>query len=185
MRRRHFLGGALASLTLTLGGGSRALAQRCAGVRTEPNIEGPFYRPGAPDRVALVERPSLRLSGIVTDPGCRPMQDAVLELWQADANGDYDLHGDRLRGIVRTDANGRWSLATIFPGRYLNGATYRPAHIHVKVHATGRPPLTTQLYFPRDPHNDDDPWFRRSLVVSMMPPGCGQGPSHGRFDFVV
>ncbi len=189
MHRRHFLSLAAAgaaSLSLP----SAALAQRCPG-RTDPNIEGPFYRPGAPPVAALTDAPNLELFGTVRDVGCRPMADAAIEVWQADANGDYDLSGYRYRGVMRTDAEGRWRLSTVVPGRYLNGATYRPAHVHVKVHATGRPPLTTQLYFPGDPHNDDDPWFRASLVVQRVirPSGCSYRatpePQRARFDFVV
>lgn len=186
MNRRHFLGASLGSLALAACRPAVTLAQTC-GPRTDPNIEGPFFLPGAPERAALTDEPTLILSGAVRDPGCRPLRDAVLEVWQADADGEYDTRGDRFRGIVRTDAQGRWRIATIRPGRYRLRSTFRPAHIHVKVHATGRPPLTTQLYFPGDPFNERDPWFRESLRVWLLPPGCGGGqrPQEGGFDFVV
>jgi len=182
MNRRHFLG---ASLALAACRPAAALAQTC-GARTDPNIEGPFFRPNAPERAVLVEDPTLVLSGSVRDAACRPLRDAVLEIWQADAEGEYDVRGDRLRAVVRTDAYGGWRISTIRPGRYRLQQTFRPAHIHVKVHATGRPPLTTQLYFPGDPFNERDPWFRESLLLRLIPRGCGQqrSPDAG-FDFVV
>ncbi|MCB9594993.1 MAG: hypothetical protein H6719_19910 [Sandaracinaceae bacterium] len=185
MHRRRFLGASLGSLAFTaVAGPARlVLAQACA-ARTEPNIEGPFYLPGAPRRSALTDRASLEIAGTVTDTSCRPMADAVIEVWQADADGEYDLTGDGFRGQLRTNDRGGFVIRTIHPGRYLNGGTYRPSHIHVKVHANGRPPLTTQLYFPGDPHNDADPWFRQSLLLSFLPSGCH--PSHrARFGFVV
>ncbi|MCB9603449.1 MAG: hypothetical protein H6721_21465 [Sandaracinus sp.] len=193
MHRRFFVRSSLAGLTLAaLPGLSRA---QC-GSLTEPNIEGPFFRPDAPWRTDLAEsapsaRP-LRLTGVVRDPGCRPLADAVLEVWHADGDGDYDLRGDTFRGRLRTDAQGRFALHTIVPGRYRTGSQFRPAHVHVKVHPNGRPPLTTQLYFPNDPHADTDPWFRSSLLVRVAPSplvgGCGDPRAQvldASFDFVV
>ncbi len=185
MHRRHFLGASLGSLAFTaVAGPARLVLAQACGERTEPNIEGPFYRPGAPLRSELGDRALLQISGTVRDTRCRPCADAVIEVWQADEHGDYDLRGDRFRGQLRTNAAGQYHLFTSHPGRYLNGGAYRPAHIHVKVHANGRPPLTTQLYFPGDPHNDRDPWFRERLLLDFRPPGCGPY-SHASFDFVV
>lgn len=186
MDRRRFLG-ALGLGSLALAASSRSVLALAQCRRTEPNIEGPFHRPGAPFRSQLAEAwpRGLILSGVVTDTRCRPLAGAVLDIWQADEHGEYDLDGDRFRGQLRTDARGGYQLRTVHPGAYQNGGTYRPSHIHVKVHADGRPPLTTQLYFPNDPHADRDPWFRSSLVIAMQPHGCTPRPSQGRFDFVV
>jgi protocatechuate 3,4-dioxygenase beta subunit len=184
MNRRRFLGASLGSLAFSLAGGSRLVLAQCP-ARTDPDIEGPFYRPNAPLRERLVDAPSLSIQGTVRDTRCRPMRDAVIEVWQADAEGEYDLTGSRFRGTLRTDARGAYRIDTIHPGRYLNGPTYRPSHIHVKVHANDRPPLTTQLYFPGDPHNDADPWMRSSLLLTVQPPGCHPRPTRARFDFIV
>lgn len=185
MNRRHFLGASLGSLALTVTGGSRLVLAQCA-VRTEPDIEGPFYRPGAPLGARFDEGPSLVVQGAVRDTRCRPMQDAVMEIWQADANGEYDLEGYRFRGTLRTDALGAYRIETVRPGHYRNGSTFRPSHIHVKVHANGRPPLTTQLYFPGDPYNDADPWMRSSLLLTQVrAPGCYPHSTPSHFDFVV
>lgn len=191
MQRRSLLRAGLGSLAgLALVGPSRlVLGQECSAL-TEANIEGPFYRPNAPERTVLSETFLGRVSvrGTVRDTRCRPLPNTAIEVWQADANGDYDLNGDRFRGVLRTDARGAFALETIEPGRYLNGSAYRPAHIHVKVHASGRPVLTTQLYFPGDPENDTDPWFRDALVLRALPQGpqgCHPQPREMSFDFVV
>lgn len=192
MHRRHLLRTGLASLaTVALAGPARlVLAQSCP-APTEPNIEGPFYRPGAPRRSRLVDglaHAGLVVNGRVTDASCRPLAGTVLEVWQADEHGEYDLAGDRFRGVLRADEQGFFHLETIVPGRYLNGGTYRPAHLHVKVHANGRPTLTTQLYFPGDPENDRDPWFRSSLLLSPGPSPCcyvPHAPQRMSFQFVL
>jgi len=68
------------------------------------------------------------------------------------------------------------------PGRYLNGAQYRPAHVHVKVSAPGFLPLTTQLYFPGDPYNAVDPFTVCSLIMRVADEG---GLKRASFDFVL
>lgn len=153
-------------------------ASACA--ETHDQIEGPYYRAGAPERWDLLD-PSihgtvLELDGQVTDHTCSAgLRDVELDVWQANAEGRYDNDGSfgaipprfMLRGRVHTDAAGRYHVRTVVPGRYLNGAQYRPAHIHVKLHGAGFQPLTTQLYFPGDPYNDVDPFLHRSLIMTV------------------
>lgn len=170
MKRRTFL----ATTALGLVGCRTGRAQQC--VLTAADIEGPFFRPGAPSRASMGAA-TLDLHGVVMDRRCQPIPGAQIELWQADAEGRYDLEGFRFRSRLETAADGRWSVRTIVPGRYLNGATYRPAHIHAKVHAGDRH-LTTQLYFPGDPFNENDPWFDASRLVQM-------DGGRARFDFVL
>lgn len=153
---------------------------------TAANIEGPFYRPGAPHRAVLADDRTagerLLLGGTVLTTGCQPIADAELDIWQADARGAYDNDGYGLRGKLRTDQHGRWQIKTIVPGRYLNGRRYRPAHIHVKVRAQGRGDLTTQLYFAGDPYNDGDDFIVPSLI---MPHTKHDGVRRAGFNFVV
>lgn len=156
-------------------------------VPTEANIEGPFFKPGAPERSVLAE-PGVRgtpltVMGSVLGLGCGAAPGALMEIWQADHDGAYDNEGFTHRGQLRTDERGHYRFDTIMPGRYLNGRQYRPAHIHVKVHVPGADVLTTQLYFAGDPYNDIDPWLRPSLVMRPQPrDGGGLGAG---FDFVV
>lgn len=169
---------------------------RCTpGVATEASIEGPYYRDGAPYRTDLVDpdvtgTPLVVLGSILSLDCKTPLSGAIVDVWQANGNGQYDndgsLHlpdaGMRLRGKLRTDARGGFSFSTVQPGRYLNGKRYRPAHIHVKVSAPGHEPLTTQLYFPDDPYNDGDPFIHRSLIMDMS---RMRGALAGRYDFTL
>jgi protocatechuate 3,4-dioxygenase beta subunit len=124
----------------------------------------------------------LALEGRVLDADCAPLAGATVDLWQADADGAYDLEGFALRGQVTTDAEGRYAFSTIVPGHYLNGSQYRPAHIHVKVGADGHALLTTQLYFEGDPYNDIDPFIKDSLVMTPLEE---EGGLRATFDFVL
>ncbi len=161
---------------------------------THDNIEGPYYRAGAPERADLTDPAFpgvlLDIEGRVFATDCSSGLSGVeLDVWQANANGHYDNDGTMnlggkllLRGRVRTDGDGRYRLRTIVPGRYLNGAQYRPAHVHVKLRGKALAPLTTQLYFPDDPYNKIDPFIHPSLVMDVK-----KGPSAllARFDFVL
>jgi protocatechuate 3,4-dioxygenase beta subunit len=175
------------------GPGASAATASCA--ITETNIEGPYYRAGAPLRSNLVDADvvgvPLLLTGRVLSLDCRSsLADAELDIWHADGRGHYDNDGSlrlpadrfRLRGRVKTDKSGAFSLRTVVPGRYLNGRTYRPAHVHVKVRAAGHRALTTQLYFPGDPYNEADAFIRRSLIMDLASAGDGK---QARFDFVL
>lgn len=165
--------------------------QACA--ETHANIEGPYYRSGAPSRWDLTE-PGMRgvpldIQGRVTTSDCKtPLRDAELDVWQADEAGHYDNDGSisvagmLLRGRVRTDGDGRYRVRSVVPGHYLNGARYRPAHVHVKLRAASHAPLTTQLYFPDDPHNAGDPFIHSSLVMDVTRRGSGM---LARFDFAL
>lgn len=121
-------------------------------VLTQSQTEGPYYKPDTPERNSFFEEgmPGTRLVlvGYVLDQNCQPLPNAWLDFWQADANGQYDNTGYRLRGHQFTDAQGRYYLETILPGLYSS----RPIeHIHVKVRPEGGQEITSQLYFPQQP----------------------------------
>jgi protocatechuate 3,4-dioxygenase beta subunit len=132
---------------------------------TAEETEGPFFKPRSPQRTSLLE-PGLRgtrlmLNGVVLSAACRPVAGALLDFWQADADGRYDNAGFHLRGHQYTDSAGRYRLETVVPGLYPG----RTRHIHVKVQAPGRSVLTTQLYFPHEARNALDPLFDRALLI--------------------
>ncbi len=88
----------------------------------------------------------------------RPIANAAVEIWHADSDGSYHPNGNgpaanyqsaeiALRGFVLTDAEGRYSFSTIYPGEYSG----RTRHIHFKIRAEGKPELTTQLIVPAKP----------------------------------
>jgi protocatechuate 3,4-dioxygenase beta subunit len=113
-------------------------------------MEGPYFLSGSPEKASLIEPgmggTPLTISGYVLTEDCKWIPGTKLDFWQADANGEYDLQGYRLRGHVFTDENGRYQIQTILPAQYGT----RPRHIHVMVMPPGQPGLTTQLYFPGD-----------------------------------
>lgn len=166
-------------------GGSETGAVACEPTATD--IEGPFYRPRIPIGGDLDvwgdEGDTLTIRGRVTGDDCRPLADAVVEIWHATPvtpggvagrvdDATYDATDDyRYYGQVATAADGSFEFQTLRPGWYLNGAAYRPAHIHVKVWVRGAERLTTQLYFVGDPFNAKDPWFNPDLALD--PDGAG------------
>lgn len=143
---------------------------------TKDNILGPFHREGAPFRSELnvqgrFGRP-LVLEGVILGPDCRtPLPGALVDAWQADTDGAYDRSSPNfeLRGQQTVGPDGAYRFRTLLPGRYLNGNTYRPRHIHLKVKASGYRELTTQVYFAGDPFNDTDPFIHKSLIVPLEP----------------
>jgi protocatechuate 3,4-dioxygenase beta subunit len=149
---------------------------------TLPEIEGPFFKPKSPLRRDLREpglagRPA-ELSGAVLTRSCRPVANALVELWHADDGGEYDNKGFRLRGHVFTDAQGRYAFRTIVPGLYPG----RTRHYHVKVQAPRRPVLTTQFYFPDEPQNRRDEFFHDELVMRIA---AADDVLNARFDVVL
>jgi protocatechuate 3,4-dioxygenase beta subunit len=108
---------------------------------------------------------------------CRPVPRALLDFWQADDGGRYDVGGFRLRGHQFADASGGFRLETIVPAAYGG----RTRHIHVRVQAPQGRVLTTQLFFPNEPANDGDFQFTRRLLMQVS----GDAPRHGTFDFVL
>lgn len=133
MRHRAILIG----LLLNLAAGASAPAQsRCA--PTAPDMEGPFYKPGAPVREATGT--GLVVSGVVRSSGtCEPIGGAHVEWWQANPRGEYD---DAHRGSLITGTSGAYRFDTDSPPPYSG----RPSHIHFKADAKGYRQLTTQLY---------------------------------------
>src|SRR4029077_19857456 len=84
------------------------------------------------------------------DPDGSVIDDATIHVWLADPKGAYDnqdAQGNplnipvskmKLRGRVKSDANGKYSFECLHPGNYeLEEGKWRPAHIHIRVVAKG------------------------------------------------
>lgn len=136
---------------------------------TTNDILGPFYRPDAPIRSDLVheglEGNRIQILGKVFSADCdsedkQVLENAMVEIWQCDTSGDYDNESSdyQLRARQISNSEGHYTFNTILPGKYLNGALYRPAHIHFRVTADNHKELISQIYFQGDPHIVEDPW---------------------------
>lgn len=119
--------------------------------------QGPFYTPNAPmlanNSLILDKQPGqkMTISGRVMNLDCTEViPDAIIDIWHADENGAYDNEGFNLRGKITTNSEGFYMFETIKPGKYLNGASFRPSHIHFKITPPGFSEITTQLYFSGD-----------------------------------
>ena len=135
---------------------------------TPAQTAGPYFTPNSPEKSNLAADVAGRgtavvLSGTVVTTDCRPVDRALVDLWHADDDGEYDDDGYRLRGHVFTDAQGRYRFETIVPGIYPG----RTRHYHVKVQAPNGPVLTTQLYFPGEAQNARDRIFREECLLAV------------------
>ena len=155
---------------------------------TSPDIQGPFYLPNQPfqSKIAPDAAPGtiLFITGTVYGKDCQtPLQNALVDVWQANDGGQYE--NNDYRGRMYTDAAGNYAYQTILPGKYLNGAQYRPRHIHYKVTSPdGSNTLTTQLYFSGDTSIPADPWASDPNAADRIIPLStdGSGHMHGVLD---
>ena len=205
--RRRFLGG------LGIAAGFFAVPGLYAEAltRTPAQTEGPFYPDKLPldtDNDLVVLNDSLTPSaGIITWLGGRildargtPIRNAVVEIWQADANGVY-LHKDsdggnrrdrHFQGFGRflTGSSGEYQFRTIKPVPYPG----RTPHIHYSVKVPGQPKFTTQCYVFGEPGNEKDGVLkgitdakaRKSVIIPFSPlEGSKAGELTARFDVVL
>ena len=146
-------------------------------LRTPDQVLGPFYpivqkAEAGGDLTRISGRPGrahglvLNLMGRVLTSAGIPVRGARIEIWQANAHGRYRHPNDTSTtpldpnfegfAVLTTDHEGRYSLKTIKPAAYsVAPGRVRPAHIHFEVLGHTEK-LTTQMYFPDDPHNATD-----------------------------
>jgi len=192
-------GGSLASLTLPVGAAptqptpdvheyeayldASGIPQVQPAGKWEPSyrdILGPYHHAGAPFRGKVT--PPLEPGELLVISGRvwgfdtkKPVNNAVLDVWQADARGRYDMEEkseltrSEFRNRIRlvTDETGYYEYETIKPAPYGvgRGGPMRPAHIHYMTQAPGSRKLIPQLYFKGDPHIQRDPTASRSNLV--------------------
>jgi protocatechuate 3,4-dioxygenase beta subunit len=154
---------------------------------TESTAQGPEYKAGAPSKQGQdfangLQGQRLELSGRVLNMAtCKPVEGAVLDLWQTNSSGDYDYKGFNLRGKIVTGKDGKYVLGTIYPVRLqLDGNISRPSHIHVIVGVPGQPMITTQVFFEGQPRD-----FAVKDTLITKPVTDANGTKTANFDFVV
>jgi protocatechuate 3,4-dioxygenase alpha subunit len=152
---------------------------------TTSQTVGPYLHIGLTwlitEKLAPAGVPGERISieGRVLDGDGKPVNDALVEIWQADSRGNYG--GKRFRGFGRsaTDGNGVFRFQTIKPGRVPDpGGTMQAPHIGVNVFMRGQlKQLVSRIYFPGDPANGKDPVLalvpaeRRKTLIATKAPG--------------
>ena len=170
-----------------------------------PFFHGALHRAGSNDLTAGGARGErIAIEGRVLDGDGVPCDDALIEIWQANAAGRY-AHPDDPQsadrpdpgftgfGRTSTDAGGRYRFATIRPGRVQGpGGVLQAPHVNVGIFARGLlRRLCTRIYFGEEPSNGTDPVLasiadpvaRRTLLAARE---SGAGPeARYRFDIVL
>jgi protocatechuate 3,4-dioxygenase alpha subunit len=147
---------------------------------TPSQTVGPYLHLGLTDSRAIavvaeesVEGERMRLTCRVLDGDGLAVPDAMIELWQADADGKYRgaetfLSASTFRGFGRmpTKEDGTCTFETIKPGRVRGLRGWQAPHINLSVLGRGLlVRLCTRIYFAGDPANADDP------VLALVPEG--------------
>lgn len=204
-RRKFLKNTALATLGLGLGKSAQAKPSSsttpvfdCNPTTRDYYGEGPFYTEGPPfladNKLAADDEPGQRMviSGRVLNLDCTQfIPDTVVDVWHADDEGQYDNQGFKLRGFTRTNDQGFYLFDTIKPGKYLNGAQFRPSHIHYKITPPGFAQLTTQLYFEGDSSIASDaaasissgPFDATNRIITLTE--NAEGVLEGTFDIMI
>ncbi len=194
MKRRQFFKGGL--VTGALAGITGVSADELQ--KTPKQIEGPFYpvvaqkdkdfdltkiegQEGTADGKVVI------ISGHVLNTDGTSVEDATVDLWQANAAGRYRHPSDKNEApldpnfqgwaIVPSGKNGEFKFKTVVPGSYpASKDWFRPPHIHFKVSKLGYVELITQMYFPGENLNDTDKLLQRvpeaqraSLIAKIIP----------------
>ena len=191
-RRQEFI---LLSDTLGVSMLTDLMSNRKPAGSTESTVFGPFHRADAPERqfgesIVGVDRNGTiaYVWGRVMDLHGNPIAGADLDVWQAAADGLYDvqdpsLHEINMRGKFRADQEGRYLVKTTRPVAYqipadgpvgemlraTNRHAWRPAHVHFVVSAHGYSPVTTHVFDSADKYLDADAVFgvKNSLIAEF------------------
>lgn len=173
---------------------------------SESTVLGPFYvadPPTVDNGGSVIADPAtggepLVLRGRVLGTDGRPVPGAVVDVWQVQPSGHYDVEDDpakrNLRARLRTDRDGSYRFETVRPidytvpddgpvGAMMRSAgrhSWRPAHVHFRIAAPGYESLTTHLFDSTSPYLRSDAVFavRPSLVVDLDRGDCA-------YDFVL
>jgi hydroxyquinol 1,2-dioxygenase len=177
---------------------------------TEPTVFGPFFVEEAPqyklgDDVANgASGEPCNVSGTIKGLDGKPIPNALINVWQADADGNYDVQYEHLahpqaRGILHSDEQGRYYFKTILAEAYpipsdgpvgqmlkaTNNHPWRPAHLHFMIEAPGYERLITHVFRDHDQYLDSDVVFgvRQTLVADWVKQADGTYSLH--YDFVL
>lgn len=177
---------------------------------TEATVFGPFFVKGAP-KVALggdvaqgAPGQPCSVSGRVVGSRGQPVAHALIEVWQADEEGFYDvqrpeLRAPQARASMQADGDGRFHFKTIVAEAYpiptdgpvgallraMGRHPWRPAHLHFMIKAPGFETLITHVFRNGDQYLESDAVFgvRESLIADWVKQPDGN--TLLQFDFVL
>jgi hydroxyquinol 1,2-dioxygenase len=217
-KRQEFI---LASDTLGLSMLVVGMNNRRPAGATESTVFGPFFIEGSPgfkngdDLANGAPGMPCFMSGTVRSTDGDPVPGALLDIWQADEDGFYDvqyadLDEARGRGHLHSDDEGRYWFWTVQPEAYpiptdgpvgnmlaaTSRSPMRPAHVHFKVTAPGYQTLITHVFDESDQYLDTDAVFgvRSSLLATFEHHDPGTAPDgrelgepyrSARFDLIL
>ncbi len=190
MNRRKFLKSGATSILAAFSQAKGSPESKSLNHPTPTEIEGPFYPVKAQkdkdfdltkikghEHEAIGEH--IYIVGSVFDLEGQPVEDALVDLWQANAAGKYAHPYDpnpapidaNFQGwaIVPSGKDGKFRFKTVLPGAYpASDGWIRPPHIHFKVKKKGYVGLVTQMYFPEQPLNQVDKLLQRKSQEEQM-----------------
>jgi len=173
---------------------------------TESTVFGPFYVEDAPafDNGADISNGAKGspcfVQGRVLALDGTPLPGAIIDVWQSDEDGFYDVqktgadgsHQASARARLRSDGQGRFHFRSILAENYpiphdgpvgrmlaaLGRHPWRPAHLHFMIEAPGYQRLITHVFRNGDRYLDSDAVFgvRSSLIADWLPHGPGTAP---------
>jgi catechol 1,2-dioxygenase len=170
---------------------------------TENTVLGPFYVPGSPERAfgaSMLVDPDdgdrVVIRGQVTNIAGEPLAGVSIDAWQCASTGFYACqqpgiqHSENLRGVYRTDDDGRFEIRSVRPAPYPipddgpagqllkdNGRNWwRPGHTHLWFTLPGYKQLITHVFDTESPYLDDDAVFGTldSLVCTFEADATGE-----------
>ena len=190
-----------------------AFAQKL--METAETGEGPYYPDKFPldtDNDLLILNDGItpavgeitHLTGHVLTASGLPVRNAIVEIWQTDADGSYVHMGGRqatkpydanFQGYGRflSDVRGQYYFRTIKPVEYTLRGAHRCPHIHVAISQNGRRIFTSQLLVKGHPANAGDGLVKRvdakalqTILADFKPlPGSRLGELTANFDIVL
>ena len=171
--------------------------------KTPPQSQGPFYK--IPSKILNNDMTNngkaigrkIKVYGKVLDDKCKPIPNAILDIWQANSFGKYNHQADLSEsrkdndfyGYMRllTNGKGEYSFNTILPGSYkVSKDLTRTPHIHFKV-TNNQKKLTTQMYFKGNKMNKKDFLFKSTYNNNALEASIDKSFSNltYKFDIII
>ena len=176
--KRFTIISAFALAFATLLGVASSTAATCTA--SQSLTEGPYYSTDTPVRSNIAAGQAgtkTKFTITVVDSSCKPVKGAKVDIWHANASGKYSavegVPGNFGRGTQVTNAAGKVTFTTIYPGWYSGRVT----HIHAQIYVNNVLKLTTQIAFPED--------LNTAVYNTDLYKAHGQNPTKNTSDSII